>query len=358
MAPLADLKSIPPLSWNRPRYILCLHSFERTNMPSFLRVVALLSAFSGCFSAYVGKRSTQVKDIYDFPNGTSLESLAVRANGREILTTVITSAELYLIDLEHNSKATLLHSFPGYSSLLGITEILQDQFYVVAGNFSFDGDVSVTGSYSVFHVDMALYPIPPSVSKVADFPDGQLLNGLGVLSKERGLVYVADSYAGVIRLLDVYTGENSVAINVALTQAPSGGGLGANGVHVSPDSQYVYFTNTGLQILARIRIDSNGSPIGEAEVVASDIAADDFTFDKDGNVIQALNGFNEVAKIDVKSGNVVVLAGSTDSTELEEPTMVRFGREESDKNSVYVSLNGGLGRSTQEGGSVKRIDFA
>ncbi|KAE9407859.1 hypothetical protein BT96DRAFT_850054 [Gymnopus androsaceus JB14] len=327
-----------------------------------LRIAALLSVVAGSFSTYTAKRCSEhnatVQPIHIFPNGTSLESLAVRANG-QILATVITTPDLYLINPTINSSVSLIHTFPGYTSLLGIVEVELDQFYVIAGNFSFAGDVSTTGSYSVFHVDMGLYLYPALdsfVRKVADFPDGQLLNGLGLLCKEKGLVYIADSYAGVVRLLNVYTGGNHVAINDTLTQ-PATDGLGVNGVHVSPDSKYLYFTNTNRKILARVPIHPDGRAIGQAKVVASDIPVDDFTFDRDGNVILALNSDNEIGKIDVETGDVMVLAGSLDSTLLEDPTMVRFGRRGEDKRSVYVSRNGGIGEATQVGGGVLRIDL-
>ncbi|KAE9402855.1 hypothetical protein BT96DRAFT_956143 [Gymnopus androsaceus JB14] len=289
----------------------------------------------------------QSNPIHVFPNGTSLESLAIRANG-QILTTVITAPELYLVDPTINSSATLIHTFSAYEVLTGIVEVEFDQFYVIAGNYSFVSGTT-PGSYSIFHVDM-----------VADVPEGQLLNGLGLLSREEGLIYVADSFAGVIRLLNVYTGEIHVAINDTLTQPATEDGLAVNGVHVSPsgEKKYAYFTNTDRGILARVLIHPNGSAIGQAEIVASNLPVDDFTFDRDGNVIQALIGANEVVKIDVETGNVTLLAGSLNSTVLEEPTMAQFGRREDDRKSVYVSRNGGFGKATQVGGAVLRIELA
>lgn len=203
-----------------------------------------------------------------------------------------------------------------------------------------------------------LYPALTSfVKKVSDFPDGQLLNGLGLLSKEKGLVYITDSFAGVVLLLNVYTGENHVAINDTLTQPATEGGVGANGVHVSPDSKYLYFTNTDRKILARVLINSNGSAIGLAQTIASDIPVDDFTFDRYGDVILALNSNNEIGKIDVETGNLTVLAGNLNSTLLEDPTMVAFGRRKEDRTCVYVSRNGGIGEVTQVGGGVLKIDL-
>src|ERR1700723_2236117 len=69
------------------------------------------------------------RDMYQFPNETWVENLAVRQNG-QILVTVLTAPELYLVDPFHtNSPVTLIHRIPEATSLLGIVELHQDIFY-------------------------------------------------------------------------------------------------------------------------------------------------------------------------------------------------------------------------------------
>lgn len=133
-----------------------------------------------------------------------LENLAVRASG-EILATMTTGGpNIWMLDPVANSPATLVYSFAGYSSVLGIAEMHPDQFYIVAGNLSFSptaGITPVTRSWSAFHVNLTQFDANRAVtaSKIADFPDAVLLDGLCVLSLEQGLIYIADAYAGIVK---------------------------------------------------------------------------------------------------------------------------------------------------------------
>ncbi|KAE9407852.1 hypothetical protein BT96DRAFT_962947 [Gymnopus androsaceus JB14] len=306
--------------------------------------------------------------IHTFPNGTALENLAIRANG-QVLTTVSTSPDLYLFNpVVDSAPVTLVHTFPGYSSLLGIVEVQPDQFYVVAGNFSWATLSSTPGSFSIFHVDMAQFPYSINVTKTADFPEGGLLNGLCLFSKEEGLIYVADSFAGVVSLLQVDTGVHYVAVNLTLTNGVNGTSgieaIGVNGVHVfqppttnGTATKYLYFSNTARALLARVPIDDTGAAVGETEVLASDLIMDDFTLDDEGNVFQAVFGSNEVVRIDAVTGNVTVLAGNVNSTELRAATSVQFGRTESEKGIAYVTTNGGVDETMQVGGALKMIEL-
>ncbi|KAJ3993075.1 hypothetical protein F5050DRAFT_1801438 [Lentinula boryana] len=319
-------------------------------------LIALLSSAAGALCATVSyKRSLTINAatlltpqvVHTFPNGTNMENLAVRASG-QILCTIITGPDLFQVNPIVDSPATLIHSFTGYETLFGIAEVQPDQFYVLAGNASATTLTSVPGSWSAFHVDMTSFDSEgaATIDKVADFPDALLLNGMGLLNQAEGLVYVADPFAGAISILNVNTGDHYVAINNSLTvpAAPFTTPLGVNGVHVfqQPDGPlYVYFSNTAQSLLARMPINATGVPTGDAEVVASGIIADDFTFDSAGNVLQAVIGSDEIVKINPATGTITVLAGSPNNTELRSVSAAQFGRLSNDSTTLFVTLNGG-----------------
>ncbi|KAJ3783949.1 hypothetical protein GGU10DRAFT_40693 [Lentinula aff. detonsa] len=310
-----------------------------------------------------------VQTVYTFPNGTVMENLAIRSNG-QILASIITAPQLYLLDPHVNSSAVLVHSFDGYECVFGIAELEEDQFYVLTGNASAETLTTVTGSWSTWKVDMTLYADSVSgnvkgssrtfVEKVADFPDTQFLNGLGVLSKENGLLYAADPFGGAINVLNVYTGLHYVAINNSYTipGEPFTTPLGVNGVHVwQPsweDTPYVFYSNTAQSILVRMPIHlSNGTAAGDPEIVLSGFELDDFTFDYEGNVLQAVIGSNEVLRINPHTKQYAVIAGSVNSTALAGPSSVQLGRLASDKDVAFVTLNGG----GKVPGAVKMLDL-
>lgn len=161
-----------------------------------------------------------VDTIHHFNTSVSLLSLAVRHTG-EVLVTLENGPILYLIEPEVNGSATLIHTFEGCEVMHGIIEVCHDQFYVTCGNISATY-VDAPGSVSLFHVDMTGFPEHVEVNEVASFPDVRVLNGMGMFSEERGLVYVADSRVGNINILNVDTGELYMAINNSLTNLPPG----------------------------------------------------------------------------------------------------------------------------------------
>ncbi|KAL1738692.1 hypothetical protein HDZ31DRAFT_50585 [Schizophyllum fasciatum] len=306
-----------------------------------------------------------IHEVYTFPVNTSVENLAVRRNG-EVLATIDSAPELYQIDPFGSGLPTLVHDFPGYESLLGIVEVEDDQFYVAAGNFSVFTLASVRGSYSIFHVDMSPFRASHNVvdrsatiRKVTDVPEGELLNGLGLFSREKGLVYVADSGSGIIYLVDVRSGAYWPAIHDALSVKgePYPFYPAANGVRFDARGRAVYFTNVAQAVFARVPVFANGSASGAGEVIASGELYDDFVLDEAGNAVVAVFGSSDVIRIDGMSGKSSVIAGSSNSTDLQAATAVAWGRTKHDNRSLYVSRNGGIGFPTVVGGAVMRIDL-
>ncbi|KAL1712065.1 hypothetical protein EV715DRAFT_214394, partial [Schizophyllum commune] len=307
-----------------------------------------------------------IHEVYTFPVNTSVENLAVRRSG-EVLATVDSAPELWHIKPFNSEEPTLVYDFPGYESLLGIVEVEDDQFYVAAGNFSVFTLASTKGSYAIFHVDMSPFRASQGavqtsavIQKVTDVPEGELLNGLGLFSKEKGLVYVADSGSGIIYLLNVYTGAYWPAIHDALSVKgdPYPYYPAANGVRYDARGRAVYFTNVAQAVFARVPVFANGSANGAAEVIAKGELYDDFVLDEEANALIAVFGSSDVIRVDGRTGESSIIAGSTNSTDLQAATAVAWGRTKRDSRSLYVSRNGGVvGFPTPVGGAVMRIDL-
>lgn len=93
-----------------------------------LTVLALLS--SNVEAKPLSRRNTTdlapIRLIHEFPLGSWVENMAVRANG-QLLVTMLTVPDLYLIDPTTNEMA-LVASFPEVIGLAAITEVQPDVF--------------------------------------------------------------------------------------------------------------------------------------------------------------------------------------------------------------------------------------
>ncbi|KAI4120609.1 MAG: hypothetical protein LQ338_006885, partial [Usnochroma carphineum] len=147
--------------------------------------------------------------IHEFPKGTWVENLALRPSN-QILTTLVTSPDLYQIDPLSLRPPILIHSFQGYTSLTGIVEVDPDVFYIVAGNFSLETFTPTPGSSSVFEVNLNTFNPTKNqgarIRLIADFPDAVFLNGATLLSRPRGEILLGDSAGGTVWYLNVRTG--------------------------------------------------------------------------------------------------------------------------------------------------------
>ncbi|KAE9405881.1 hypothetical protein BT96DRAFT_1015353 [Gymnopus androsaceus JB14] len=314
---------------------------------SFLASLILSTALGGLRAA-ASDRTKMSSSITSTPS-ISLENLAVRHTGE-----IIVGFRQWPDPLPNRTKS--------YIDIHGIVEVAQDQFYVTCGNLSLVTHIDVPGSPSVFHVNMTGFPEHLEVNEVAHFPEARILNGMTLLSEEKGLVYIADSRVGVVNLLNVYTGEFFVAINNSLTNQPPGADEISNcvhGVHVPKSNKYLYFSNFAQGIIARVLIHPDtGLAAGEPEIIKSNLTTvEDFVLDKDLNIFTALFVTNEFVRVDGKTGEVLVLAGNENSTEYKWAASVRFGRLASDKGDLYATINGGFLEPDNVGGALFRIDL-
>ena len=317
--------------------------------------LASLAIFSHFF---VSTRSTplahSVRKVFQFPFPTWVENVAVRSNGDLLVTflsvTPLTPPELVLVDRSANpATSRSIYSFNGTNidGLLGIAELENDVFTFIAGV------TSTPGSYGIWKADLRADPV--AVSKIADVPSGQLLNGLAKLNDHTLLI--ADSMAGNVVKLDTRTGKSKVVLEDASMKPKTTNGSfksGVNGLKVQ--EPFVYYTNSALASLHRVRIDcTTGNAIGPFETLATGMPdADDFALQKDGTAFVAVGSGNVIEKV-TAGGAQSVFAGGLNSSAIPGPTAAALGRG-ADRDVVYVVTNGGIRNKVNgtfaEGGSV------
>ena len=259
-------------------------------MVQFWHFLLLPSFFSGLVNAVPTPHPPPpaICTIYEFPNETWVENIAVRSNGN-LLLNLLSTPQLYELDPFNPapSSAKLLHTFPYATGLAGIAEIQPNIFAVLAGNWSLETFSTTPASWSAWKVDFTQGRNKlPVVSKIADLTKASFANGMTLLAPGSPFLLIADSVLGVVWRLNYLTSEYKVILESPLMTPPSGPiVLGINGIHVF--NSYVYFTNSFQGLFARVPVNLHGPDAGSAtgkyEVVANNGAGDDFAFDKEGN---------------------------------------------------------------------------
>jgi hypothetical protein len=275
------------------------------------------------------------------------ENLAVRKNG-QLIVTRLDSPIIEQVDPTGTLAPIVINTFSSdYAGCLGITETVDDIFYVVvAAPFGADF-VKISGTTSIFQVDMTNFAVDTSgtittnatITKVVDMPDAGFLNGMTTLSADLGLLLIADAYNGSVFRLDVNTGVYSVIIDDPnMKYLPTSiTNLGINGIKIR--GPFLYWSNSGNPIFCRILIDSVGAAIGASEVVASIPQVDDFVFRADGTAWMAQNQLQSLSVI--VDGQATLVAGNNFSTLLAGVTAGQFGRTAATANILYLTTNGG-----------------
>ena len=339
------------------------------SISTFLCATLLLFWHSeyGCTVA-IPRSATSTHEVWQFPNETWVENIAVRANG-QLLVTFISSPVVYQVDPFGLKRPALVCRFETAFSALGIAEIKPDIFAVISGNWSDKTFSSTPGSYSLFKVDLRAFRSatdgsvisPATVTKVTDFPTGVFLNGLTLLNEEHETVLISDAGAGVVLRVNVGTGQHEVIIDDPLMKPKPGAYpvLGINGIHLHDGS--LYFTNTFEKTFNRVSINADGTAAAPAATVAQDGYGDDFAIDSAGNAYVTQGTDNTVLEIRASAAEVVV-AGNLNSTVVAGCTAAQFGRSPFDQSILYVTTNGGIAGPVDghiiEGGKVVAVDVA
>ncbi|KIV83483.1 hypothetical protein PV11_05504 [Exophiala sideris] len=303
----------------------------------------------------------QVTPVYQFPNETWLENIAVRSN-EQSLTTCLTAPLLYTLDpTAASANPIVVADFVGKTGVLGIAEIEPDVFAVAAGNVSAPLG---KGNYSIFKVDMRSYhaidgtvTAPADVSHLVDIADAAVLNGLALLNSQ--YLLIADGILGVVFRLDLHTAEYSVTLNDTTMKSNASAIIknGINGIHVKDG--YLYYTSSGQYLFCRVPVHDNGTAAGTVEILNRNLLGDDFILDKQGNAFITNDPQNTLTlrKVD---GSTSVIAGSPNSTALAGDTACAWSRAPGSRR-LYVSTNGGLMKPVNGvvvGGSIVAVDLS
>ncbi|KAK4501509.1 hypothetical protein PRZ48_007318 [Zasmidium cellare] len=312
-----------------------------------------------------------IKTVYQFPNETWVENLAIRPNGK-ILATLIGSPDLWQIDPK-SKDAQLITSFPNATSTLGIAEVREDFFAVAVGNWSYVTFSTTPGSYSIWTIDLSAATTSQPcgrVVKITDVPQAGFLNGLCSVPGQPDTVLVGDSDKGVIYQINLARRSSSIwlddpAFKPNTTVAAQ---LGINGIH--SHGGYLYFVNSFLRpTIGRVPINKHGKPAGPVERVIDQSPwpsntgdhGDDFAFDKDGNMWVTADPSNLLVKVNVAKRTSVIVAGGLNDRNIAGDTAAAFGRTNEDENVLYITTNGGIAyprKTGVEGGKIAALDIS
>ena len=182
-------------------------------MKSFSSLLAIAPAL------VVGAPTQQLfvpKTVVEFPNPTWLENIEATCDGN-LLTGVIGTPELYLVDPTAGSK-NLIHTFTGKTAVFGISELANNNYAVVAGNYS-TTEGPVAGTFSLFNVNLNNAK-SPRVSTIVDLKNATMLNGMTSLNDHT--VLISDSRQGNVVKVDTHKGAASIALDDAALKAVPG----------------------------------------------------------------------------------------------------------------------------------------
>ncbi|KAL1618570.1 hypothetical protein SLS56_010498 [Neofusicoccum ribis] len=288
----------------------------------------------GCVGAAIATQAGALNQVHQFPNGTSVENIAVRENGN-LLVTLLYEAQILEINPTQastgNSTANLVHYFNGSTRVNGISELTPDVFAVSANHDTiWTMDLSAGGD--------------AQVSKIVTIANASFLNGVTTLDAAAGTVLVADSSVGLIWFVNTLTGEYSIALQdttmAAVTIPSSGMSLGVNGARYRDG--FVYYTNTGKQLFCRVQVDpATGSAVGLYETIAQGFAGDDLALSTTDDAAYVASGSSNVVQKIFFDGSQALVAGGANSTDVAGATSVVYGRTDQDSDVLYVTTSGG-----------------
>ncbi|KAH7360244.1 hypothetical protein BKA65DRAFT_181159 [Rhexocercosporidium sp. MPI-PUGE-AT-0058] len=290
--------------------------------------------------------------VYALPEGHYAENLAVRSNGK-VLVTVIGAPEIWQID-PATSTGELLYTFPGgpdeiYGNCtLGITEYAPDIFAIVAGKFDISSVSGVVKTWAIWSLDLSAGDV--DIDLISPISPAVFLNGMTSLPPDQNgnFLLVADSYLGIIYRVDIVEGTWTIFLDDPSLKRNTSAAiqLGVNGIRLH--NNYLYFDNSGqAPMFARVPVSEDLTADGSVEVIAAAATFpvnaqyygyDDFAFDRNGDAWLATNPSGSIVKIDSDGGQVVEVGGLNDKT-LTGCTSVQFGRG-SHSTILYANANG------------------
>ncbi|CAI9634175.1 unnamed protein product [Alternaria burnsii] len=171
--------------------------------------------------------SATISTLYEFPQPTFIENIAVRSNGEILFTTLGGLPELHGFSPNNHR---VVHHFSGYNSALAIHEICPDVFAVVTGNYSLQTFQPTPGSFAVWRVAFKGKRLSPLESKLSTPPEASFINGMTELLG--GDLLLSDSTLGVVFRLNVKSGSLSKVMDDPIMKFTPGASpeIGVNGI--------------------------------------------------------------------------------------------------------------------------------
>lgn len=257
---------------------------------------------------------TAVEVIASFPTGTFLENLVTTPAGDLYVTSY---EEGILYKIATGKKPAVFAKLPG-----NVAGIVREQ----------RGSFLLTGKNE--RQQQVVYRVGKKGDREATFvfPDALFLNGITSLSGDSFLI--ADSYRGVIWLLDARSGKKSVWLDSPLLTRDDDKNPtpGANGVKVYKDK--ILVTNTQRHTLVSVPL-LNGNKPGTPTVQLTGVNLDDFAADTNGNLYATTHIYDSIVRIGSK-GDMQIIADGIFGT-----TSAQFGQG-ANRDYLYVTTNGGM----------------
>lgn len=287
--------------------------------------------------------------IATFPEHFFLENLAVRADG-SILVTVLNQKQLWYVPAPVGQlpvNPVLVHSFDNFA--MGIVETEPDVFYV---------GTATDAALERFDLRGWTPGAPVKPTRVLTFDEPAGLNGACLITPRT--ILLADSLAASIWRVDladdgltatarVWLKHQSMAINPESDFTSAiGPQPGVNGVRYASTTDFVYYTGSAQKVFMRVAIDpATHDPIGEPEIVAGGIVADDFCVDEGaGLAYLTTHVANTLLRVplDPAAPGVTpsVVAGDPFTEQLVGPSSAAWARGPADYGRIaYVTTDGG-----------------
>lgn len=330
------------------------------------------TVLSFCFAAVASARAPQIRHLGQLANETFLENIAVRPNGAILVTQLLSESNIYTIRNpgSRHTSLELIATLPFGNASVGITQINDVdglETYVVTGADFVDGRNPVSGTYTAYTLQF--------LNKHSDAirlrnitalgPTGVSANGITSSDKYPGIVFIADSFTGLIGRLDVPRRIFQQGVwSYDELKPPAGKRLGINGVKIF--NSHLYWTNSQRLAVYKVPITKSGWPVaGAVPQLVADISSiasilDDFTLDRRGNVWIATNLDNTVVFADAKTGESKIVAGGLKDRALIGVGTLAVGRESRDEITLYSATAGGIEAPIDgyiEGAKVSAITF-
>ncbi|KAK2595102.1 hypothetical protein QQS21_007187 [Conoideocrella luteorostrata] len=298
-----------------------------------------------------------IRQLYRFPNDTFIENIAVRSNGHLLIST-FDNAKLYSVEpCLGAAKVSVVAQVPNATALLGIAEIAPDVFAISAGNFIKEERAFEKGSGRIAIVRLNRCAAEnPTVETVAWIPETRMLNGMVALPENRHIILSADSINGRLFRINTANGVIDVVFQDK-TLLPGSDGVipvGVNGLRIY--KKYLYFTNSGQQFFARVKIDEDGAIVGAVEEllrlpINSQDILDDFSLSLNGTAFIAVHPNRWV--IEAAPGKAFkVIADSNNDTFMDGPTSLALSEDEQ---IAYVVTGGMKEGNFGKGGQVFEV---